>query len=170
MCVPETRFLWVLGWALRFLCLPGRHFPCWASSPTSTEFERWFYLLDISLSLNIVPATRYKPLLMDDGKKHIVGGITSNNGEFDMDRLLKQSSEERLESWKQALRCCWWEEQTEGARLCGGMGQKDKEYAPYWGGWAQRAKLLNAGYHLDYLAFVLPERPFCLAPVTPLKS
>lgn len=66
--------------------------------------------MDISLSWNAVPGTTYKPLLMDGGEKHAVGSITSNNGTFGGDRMLKKSkSEEWLKSWNQPQRWYFWE-------------------------------------------------------------
>jgi hypothetical protein len=40
--------------------------------------------------------TTYKPFLMEEDKKHIVGTITSNNGKFGMGRMLRESIEESL--------------------------------------------------------------------------
>ena len=41
--------------------------------------------------------------MTDYGKKPAIGRIPSNNEEFDMYRMLKESSEERLGSWNQSL-------------------------------------------------------------------
>lgn len=170
-CVTESNFSWVLGSALRVSRLPEMHFPHWDISPATTECERRFHLFDISPLSNTVPVTRYKPLLVDDGKNPALGRIPSNNEEFDMERMLKESSEERLGCWNQSLSGTNEQSRQNGHECEREAGQdEEKAHRSCWGGWAQRAKLLNAGYHLDYFVFVLPGRPFCLAPVTPLKS